>query len=320
MLRAGSEITSSMDVNLQDDCKQALASKGAIDRYGVLLAQDRASEVAVGGVQCFRRLRLSKLGQCLSDVISAKLPINSLLSARLKRIPSIRRKIERSVRRQAPTRLCRIDDIVGIRVVCNSSYDAAEYSAHLHAASQSRIKDYVANPQWTGYRAIHHVMSISHEMPSGSETNFTFEAQVRTYFQHQWAIWSESYGETTKEGSALEEVQQHLLKLSQAIERWEASNPQQTQTQMSAASEELLIAIVNRKAGLSSSVEIYRHYEIRKAFDALFYIESTLQEDSDVLLLAGRSGQANLGRLLKQTHPTYFRKVVVPEKWQPVME
>ncbi len=320
MFRSRRGSTCPMDVKLPVDCGKALASKSSIDRYGVLLVQDRSSQASIDGVQCYRKLRLSNLERCHSIVVGAKIPINSLLSARLKRIPSIRRKIERSMLRHAPTKLCRIDDIIGFRLVCNSSCEAAAYSAQLHETAQSRIKDYVANPQRTGYRAVHHVIKIFHEMPSGSTASFTFETQVRTQYQHQWAIWSESYGETTKEGNAQEDVEQQLLKLSRNIESWEHENPQQRQTHMSAASDEMLFAIVIRKAGLSPSFEIYRDHEFLEAFKALSYIESTMNEDSDVLLLAGRASQEDLNRLLQQTHPTYFRKVVVPDDWDPNLE
>ncbi|REJ07830.1 GTP pyrophosphokinase [Microbacterium bovistercoris] len=111
-----------------------------------------------------------------SDVVVAR---------RLKRLPTILDKLER----QPTMNVTTMQDLGGCRVVLSSVTDVYELLSALEAANpQSRIvrkKDYIAEPQTTGYRGVHLIYSYG-----ASKTEYhglKVEVQIRTELQHAWA-------------------------------------------------------------------------------------------------------------------------------------
>jgi len=300
-------------VTLPAECQNALKSKENIDRIGDLLVKSPISNEALESARCYRIFRVMALENCVRKVRDANLPNNSLLSARLKRLVSIRRKLERSALRGNPTRLSRMDDVIGIRVVCDHFSEAIDFSSRLEKTSH-RIKNYVEDPKATGYRAIHHILRIEQHLPSNPnvDASFTFEVQVRTFHQNQWGIWSESFGEQVKENCASETVANHLLRLSREIESWEDGHKNKRQDHLPALSENYSLALVKRIPGLSSHFFQYGIDAWSEALKLLFYWEKSAQGDSDVLLLAGSGRSESIKKSLQLTHPTFFRTVTAP--------
>ena len=98
-------------------------------------------------IQCFRLFRLMCMKTSLGIVANAQLPDHSVISVRLKRIPSIQRKIERST-----TNLSQVDDIIGLRIICQSFSEAVELSSRMEfVSSHKRTKNYISEPRNTGY-------------------------------------------------------------------------------------------------------------------------------------------------------------------------
>lgn len=87
--------------------------------------------------------------------------------------------------------LTRINDLVGIRVVCNNTEDAYRfYEIFVQALNQDdviAIEDYIAAPQPSGYRAIH--INYYLEMMGGlfDIQRIPCEVQIRTLLQDGWA-------------------------------------------------------------------------------------------------------------------------------------
>ena len=299
---------------LKGESEPYLRSKSHIDRIGEELATSPKSPQTIQAARAYRMFRLAKIEECISTVLQCQPPTHSLLSARLKRLSSIRRKLIRSHLRGYPTKLSRIDDIIGIRVVCDYYSEALGFSSRLKATSHN-FKDYIAKPQETGYRAIHHIFKVDQPLPTVPEetpASFTFEVQIRTYHQQQWGVWSESYGEQAKENRALSKTKEHLQKLSGIIKCWEERNKDKRQDSLPPIAADYSLAIVQRHEDLASSFHYFPSELWKRAIDQLFYFEKEASSEDDILLLAGVDDLDNLGNTLRLTHPTFFRKVFAP--------
>ena len=268
---------------------------------------------AVERGQEYRTFRMNCLTTTLGIVDSAKLPRHALVSVRLKRLDSIRRKIRRT---EFNFKLGGLDDIVGVRVILPTFQGALAMSKRVQQVRQcSKTKDYTAEPRQTGYRAVHHILLFEQALSAEQSLNVRFEIQVRSFYQHRWAILSESQGEAVKAGSGSEDEHSALMEISERIARWEENNPKAKQAKLPAYVDNKNIAVVWRK----------RHFEplfyddMNDAIEFLNYLETTFSaERENALLLVGVSNPKEVQQVLRQTHPLYMQSsVIAPEHWMP---
>lgn len=118
----------------------------------------------------------------------------SFAACRLKRIDSIRGKLLREGRSY---KLNSMYDIAGCRLVTNSIDRVHEIAERLERLDEFySCKNYIANPQSTGYRSIHLIHKFdSLEYGYG---NLKVETQIRTSLQHMWATAVEVYDVVSK--------------------------------------------------------------------------------------------------------------------------
>lgn len=124
-------------------------------------------------------------------------------TGRIKTVPSIIGKLKRD-----RTRLNRIQDIAGCRLVVSSVRDQDHATAAIEAAfTQVRRMDRRREPNH-GYRAVHLIVPL--------ESRFV-EIQIRTLLQHRWAELSEALTDVwpgLKYGDGDSDVYQMLLSIS----------------------------------------------------------------------------------------------------------
>lgn len=116
----------------------------------------------------------------------------SIVSARSKRLPSIKKKILKK------TKLARMQDLGGCRVVVstiNKVYKYSnEYKKHFHNDEIIKTDNYIDQPkETTGYRSLHLIVKFK----SGKidkYKNKLIEIQFRTHLQHIWATAVETMG------------------------------------------------------------------------------------------------------------------------------
>ena len=204
-----------------DNGEVAYASLGAIDKIGVAFCEAPDSLECVTNLQDYRAFRMRCLATTLGIVDACKSPTNALVSVRLKRLDSIRRKLNRA---NANFKLGRLDDVIGVRVICQSLQDVLDFGARIERVPEARLKDYVVEPAETGYRGIHGILAFS--QPAGNDVHLRvrFEIQVRTHLQHRWAVWSESHGEAVKVGAGKSDLHERLRCVSEKIAKWEGDN------------------------------------------------------------------------------------------------
>lgn len=297
---------------LPAECLAWLISKGRINALG---AQLRAGHIT-GDVEwrerCYRLFRLLGLPpmfRALSGVLNGK---SVLLAARLKRRKSLRAKLKRLV----SIKLSQVADIIGFRVICQSVADSSAVVAAIDSLglpTKTRHHD----PAPSGYRATHLEIQIDQELPSGKAINFAIEVQVRTYFQHLWAMRSEAFGEQVKMGGGRRRQRDYLDRLSAAISTWEAENPNTIQRALPKLVPSGGIAVVRQiPIGGQPLIEQFGLDSDEAADQLVEWEDLTL---GDTLFLA-HSGSTET---IKTSHSFYVmgeKLGVVLEPWMPQWE
>ncbi len=294
----------------------AFATLGDLDRIGDAFCQAAQRTEHVDAVQRYRYFRMRCLATTLWVIDTCGVPKRAAVSVRLKRLDSIRRKIRRPETRFT---LGRLDDVVGVRIVCDNLRTVSELSSRLRSSSMGyRVKDYVGNPAVTGYRGIHHIMRFRQPVTEENHISVRFEIQIRTYFQHLWAVWSESHGEAVKLGSGAFEEQHGLRVLSENIAGWEKGNPSKIQAELPPYSGYRSIAVCWKTPNGKADIYFFQS-DVDEAVKWLNYLETTYHRHrSNALLLVGVTGSADTARWLQLTHPLFTgSRAIHPGYWMP---
>lgn len=295
-----------------------LASIGEVDRIGRRFVEHPFSSEVVERVQQYRRFRTNCLPRMLQMVQQAQVPERALVSARLKRLDTIHGKLSR---KGCNFKLGTLDDVIGVRVVCQDLETAFGFSERLQGLdAYHRVKDYISDkhPAKTNYRGIHHILRLRQPITESTALSVRFEVQVRTYFQHQWAVTSESFGEAAKLGQGESEQLEYLRDLSNTIETWEQAHPTDTQHPLLEFDPTENFAVVwrhNFKA--RPSLQFFKRIE--EAADRVTGLESSLPSKREhALLLVSVTDATSAREVLQITHPLYVLGAVPrPGTWMP---
>ncbi|WP_161626923.1 RelA/SpoT domain-containing protein [Sulfuricella denitrificans] len=234
----------------------------------------------------------------------------ALLSGRLKRTDTIIRKL----RREKTMKLSSMDDIVGFRIIVSTRAEQKKVVDCLsNGLSVKAIKDYVDSPPASGYRGIH-IIGAAETFLSGNRepTRFTYEIQVRTFFQHIWSTTSESFGEQVKEGGGSLEQREYLDSFSKKVVLFEENNPDFVQDEGLVPDGKINYFVVNFDKSKGVLIKTQMFYDaIVKALEYYQYLENLLSKNlnNEVTLLAVPHGEERL----RITHLRYFRPYGRPE-------
>lgn len=235
-----------------------------------------------------------------------------LLSARLKRPKSLRAKLKRLV----SIKLSQVADIIGFRVICQSVVDSKAAVKKIHGLGlPTKIRCH--HPAPSGYRSTHLEVHIDHVLPTGRPQKFAIEVQVRTYYQHLWAIRSEAFGEQVKMGGGHPQQRDYLRRLSRAIGTWEQEDPATIQRELPKLKPSGGIAVVRQlPIGGQPLIEQFTLDSSDAANQLLEWEQLTL---GDTLFLA-HAGSIDT---IKTSHSFYLmgeRLGAVLEPWMPQWE
>lgn len=292
------------------------ATLGDVDRVGTDFCADPYIPKHVSDMQSYRAFRMRCLATSLRILDACRPPQRSIISVRLKRLDSIRRKIARP---GTNFRLGTLDDVIGVRVICQSVAALVALSARIESSSHShRTKNYIDHPPPTGYRAIHHIMRFDQPVSADRCFAVRYEIQVRTYLQHQWAVWSEDHGEKAKLGQADAANQQELRSVASDLAEWEQAKPALAQAELLPYSGVRTIAVCWRPP--VGPVTPWPFYEdVRAAVEWLNHLEiANPAQRENALLLVGIVDRQEIERALRLTHPLYVRaRPVDPRYYLP---
>ena len=125
--------------------------------------------------------------------VSEKIDKRALSAQRLKRVPSIIKKLNRFYGGNAPTmKLTQMQDIAGCRVImpnvklANKLYQEYYLKGDLKHKKVNE-KNYITNPKADGYRSIHLVYRYSSDKGKKDYNGLLVEIQIRSKLQHLWA-------------------------------------------------------------------------------------------------------------------------------------
>lgn len=134
---------------------------------------------------------------------------NSFMAQRLKRMPTITRKLRNEPLMQVTT----MQDIGGLRAVVSSIREVYRlermYSLSRFTHIQKNAVDYISAPRDSGYRGLHLIYEY-HNNANKDYDGLLLELQIRTRIQHSWATAVEIMELITKEP----------LKSSRGSEEW----------------------------------------------------------------------------------------------------
>lgn len=195
-------------------------TKGQIDRAGEILSTENPlAEGIVEGeyfeafdiVDHWRALHAYPLQTMKMSLKrrAQKVCPSAIIAQRLKRLASIRLKLQLSREAGNHPSLSQMQDIGGCRAVLDTVEQVREVEKIFDIASKrnprrgpqfSKTSDYISNPKENGYRSLHLVYRFRSHSPEHSCYNGQrIEIQLRSRLQHYWATAVETYSTFTGE-------------------------------------------------------------------------------------------------------------------------
>lgn len=134
--------------------------------------------------------------------VSEKIDENAISAQRLKRVPSIIKKLNRKYAgKKATMKLTQMQDIAGCRVVLsNVELTRKLYKDYYKVKGDLKHikvneKDYITSPKKDGYRSMHIIYRyISDKKDKKVYNGLLIEVQIRSELQHIWATAVETVG------------------------------------------------------------------------------------------------------------------------------
>ena len=282
-------------------------SKKQLDRLGKRFKRYEERPTDRGLLQNYRDFRSEALPTLLNEQKNLLQGMPVLQSARAKRTDTIVRKL----RRETTMQLSSVSDIIGFRIIVPSLTDQLCVLDKLESSLEyiAGIDNYIEQSRTTGYRAAHIRAKVPMSFgPDSTPTNFLYEIQIRTVYQHIWSTMSESFGENVKVTGGTGEVREFLSKLSQAIQEYEVADRNRSQDKTIQYSEGIQFVL--------GIFEFDRNpIKYRFGTDILAAVrEMRVNEDrygygkADLVLLATSSNESDL----ETTHMRYFVNNGIP--------
>ena len=158
-------------------------SKTLIRKIGHNIKNNIVSEEELNTFNEYRNTYIEVMEELLAS-IKDKLPKPLFIARRLKRLESIKIKLQRFPQME----LDRMQDIGGTRAVFNNLDEVKEYIKNIRVIENSTFKiikenDYISNPKDDGYRSYH----IVFECLSDKLKGYRVELQIRDLKEHCWA-------------------------------------------------------------------------------------------------------------------------------------
>lgn len=125
--------------------------------------------------------------------VSEKIDKEAISSQRLKRVPSIIKKLNRKYNGNKPTmKLTQMQDIAGCRAVVSNVKLANKLYREYYLKGDLKHKkvnekNYILNPKKDGYRSIHLIYKYSSDKGKKDFNGLLIEVQIRSKLQHIWA-------------------------------------------------------------------------------------------------------------------------------------
>ena len=205
-------------------------SKSKVDQAGNILISETSSsrekEIALEILDNWRAIHRYPMHIFKKRLkgVSEKIDKEALAVQRLKRLPSILKKLQRKYHKNEPTmKLSQMQDIAGCRVVMSN----VELARKLHSEGYLKgdlkhkkvnEKDYITHPKEDGYRSIHLIYKYKSDKGGKKDYNgLLVEVQIRSKLQHLWATAIETVDFFTRQAIKSNEGQKEWMDLFKLI-------------------------------------------------------------------------------------------------------
>ncbi len=150
--------------------------------------------------------------------VSEKMHKEALSVQRLKRLPSILKKLQRKYYGNKPTmKLSQMQDIAGCRVVMDNVELARKFYKENYIRGDLKHKkvnekDYITYPKEDGYRSVHLIYKYNSDKEGKKDYNgLLVEIQIRSKLQHLWATAIETVDFFTRQAIKSNEGQKEWM-------------------------------------------------------------------------------------------------------------
>ena len=227
--------------------------------------------------------------------VSEKMDKESFAVQRLKRLPSIIKKLQRVYQGDKPTmKLSQMQDIAGCRVVMPTIKQARElYEKHYLKGhikhSKVNEKDYIMIPKEDGYRSIHLIYRYNSDKEGKKDFNdLLVEVQIRSKLQHLWATAIEIVDFFTRQAIKSNEGQKEWINffrlVSSAFAIMERTptisgtpkNKKELYSQIKAQEEKL--QVIRVMEGWTHAVKVFQEVTKEKPKVQFFLLELDVEE------------------------------------------
>ena len=149
--------------------------------------------------------------------VSEKIDKKALVVQRLKRLPSIVKKLQRKYSGKEPTmKLSQMQDIAGCRAVLQNVELAKRVYQEGYIKSDLKHKkinnkDYITYPKEDGYRSLHLIYRYQSDKEKKKYNGLLVEVQIRSKLQHLWATAIETVDLFTRQAIKSNEGQKEWM-------------------------------------------------------------------------------------------------------------
>lgn len=257
--------------------------------------------------------------------VSEKLDKNALSAQRLKRVPSIIKKLHRKYNgRKATMKLTQMQDIAGCRAVMSDVELAKKlyYEYYIKGDLKHKKvneKDYITYPKKDGYRSIHLVYRYNSDKKRKNIYNeLLVEIQIRSKLQHIWATAVETVGfftgQAIKSNEGKEEWKQFFKLVSSAFARFEGcplvpGTPNDEKELYSLIKEkERKLKVRTKMVGWTKSIKLFDDLKYKKNAHFFLLELDTIQEKLIVTSYSKRQEEKAIKDYANAEKKIYGRK------------
>ncbi len=256
--------------------------------------------------------------------VSEKIDSNALPSQRLKRVPSILKKLKRKYDgKKATMKLTQMQDIAGCRVVMSNvrlvrQLYEEQYSNGFLKHKKVNEKDYITYPKEDGYRSIHLVYKYYSDKGRQMYNGLLVEVQIRSKLQHIWATAVETAGfftgQAIKSNEGEEEWKEFFKLVSSAFARLEKC-PQVPETPrdekelyLAIKEKEKKLDVINKMKKWTKAIKVLDY--VKKKKNAYFFLLEldTIQEKLLVTSFTKRQEEKAIEAYAKAEKKIYAKK------------
>ncbi len=223
------------------------------------------------------------------ELISQKIDKNALVVQRLKRYPSIIKKLQRRYSGNEPTmKLSQMQDIAGCRAVLSDVELARKVYKEGYIKGDIKHKkvnekDYITYPKEDGYRSIHLIYKYKSDKGKKDFNNLLVEIQIRSKLQHLWATAIETVDFFTRQAIKSNEGQKEWADFFKLVSSAFALiencplvpntplNLKELYSQIKVKEEEL--QVIKVMSGWAEAIEVFQRESQQKPHLQLFLLE-----------------------------------------------